>query len=315
MDYQRRAVIDVGTNSVKLLVAETAGRDIRPVLEQSKQTRLGHGFYAAHRLQPQPIADTAKAVQEFALRARQLEAQFTRVIATSAARDATNGGELIAAVREASGLETEIVSGEQEAEWAFRGVTTQPELAHEPLLLAEVGGGSTQLILGEGEHLHFRQSFRVGTVRLMDRHPHSDPPRAEELAACLEWLRSFLRHEVRPRLEPALVREAGDGGTPILLIGTGGTSTILGRMEAELEDYDRARLEATRLSRERLLWHLHRLWGLPLEERRKIVGLPPNRADVILTGVAIFVALMEEFGFGELRISTRGLRFGAVAAT
>ena len=96
------------------------------------------------------------------------------------------------------------------------------------------------------------------------------------------------------------------------LVGVGGTATILACMEAKLEAFDRARIEATRLSAARVAWHLERLWSLPLEERKKIVGLPPNRADVILTGVAIYQAVMEEFGFHELRISTRGLRFAAV---
>ena len=98
----------------------------------------------------------------------------------------------------------------------------------------------------------------------------------------------------------------------ILLVGVGGTATILGCMEAGLVAFDRARLEATRLSAARVSWHLERLWSLPLEERKQIVGLPKNRADVILMGVAIYQAVMEEFGFRELRISTRGLRFAAV---
>ena len=96
------------------------------------------------------------------------------------------------------------------------------------------------------------------------------------------------------------------------LVGVGGTATILACMEAKLEAFDRARIEATRLSAARVSWHLERLWGLPLEERKKTIGLPRNRADVILMGVAIYQAVMEEFGFAEMRVSTRGLRFAAV---
>ena len=96
------------------------------------------------------------------------------------------------------------------------------------------------------------------------------------------------------------------------LVGTGGTTSILGHIEAKLETYDRAKIEATRLSLARVRWHVEHLWSLPLEERRRVVGLPPNRADVILMGVAIYEAIMEKFGFSELRISTRGLRFAAV---
>jgi exopolyphosphatase/guanosine-5'-triphosphate,3'-diphosphate pyrophosphatase len=314
MQPARRAVIDVGTNSIKLLVADVAGHDIRPVVEDSKQTRLGRGFYETHRLQPEAIASTAKAVAKFAEVAREQQATTIRAIATSAARDAINPNDLIAAVEQASGLKLEIISGDQEADWGFQGVTTDPALAHEPLLLLDVGGGSTEFILGQGEHKHFRQSFPLGTVRLMEKIPHSDPPRPEELAACRQSLKEFLGVDVRPKLEPALRKEQKlcPRGSRVQLVGTGGTTTILARMEAALADYDRARIEATRLSHERVQWHVRRLWSLPLEERRQIIGLPKNRADVILTGAAICESVMEQFGFAELRVSTRGLRFAAL---
>ena len=121
---QRRAVIDVGTNSVKLLVAQVAGRRVDPLIEQSEQTRLGSGFYETHRLQPAAIAQTARAVAGFARTAAEWSAVSTRVIATSAARDALNQGELLEAIRTTSGLAVEVISGEQEADWAFRGVAT-----------------------------------------------------------------------------------------------------------------------------------------------------------------------------------------------
>src|SRR4029077_12080046 len=179
-------------------------------------------------------------------------------------------------------------------------------------LLLDVGGGSTEFILGQGEHKHFRHSFPLGSVRLMEKIPLSDPPQPEQLAACRKWLKEFLIAEVRPRLEPPMHwgTEAYEGRTR--LVGTGGTASILARMEAGLEEFDREQIEATRLSRERTGWHLHRLWSLPLVQRQQIVGLPKKRADVILTGVAIYEAVMDHFGFPELRVSTRGLRFAAV---
>jgi len=300
----RRAVIDVGTNSVKLLVADVAGREVQPVAEQSYQTRLGQGFYETHRLRPEAIAATARAVANFATAARQAQAISTRVFATSAAREALNREELTAAIERASGLPVEVISGEQEADWGFQGVTTNPELARLPLLLLDVGGGSTQCVFGRAGQRLACHSFPLGTVRLMEAFPCSDPPKPAELAACRQWLKQFLQRELRPRL----VMESG----AIVLVGVGGAASILGCMEAELVAFDRARLEATRLSAARVSWHLERLWGLPLEERKQIVGLPKNRADVILMGVAIYQAVMEEFGFRELRISTRGLRFAAV---
>jgi exopolyphosphatase / guanosine-5'-triphosphate,3'-diphosphate pyrophosphatase len=311
----RRGVIDVGTNSVKLLVAELAGHELRPLWEESRQTRLGEGFYDSHRLQPGPLARTAEAVASFAKKAHEQQASSLRVIATSAARDAVNSDELLQAVQNASGLRVEIISGEQEADWAFHGVTSSPGLADEPLLLLDVGGGSTEFILGQGKMKHFSASFPLGTVRLLARTTPSDPPKPSELAACRQWLQIFLRHDVRPKLAPALERETGSTFVkPVQLLGTGGTASILGCMEAQLEKFDRERLEATRLSLDRLRWHVEGLWGLSLAQRRELIGLPKDRADVILTGTAIYEAVLKEFGFGELRLSTRGLRFGALLA-
>jgi exopolyphosphatase/guanosine-5'-triphosphate,3'-diphosphate pyrophosphatase len=328
----RRAVIDVGTNSIKLLVADVAGRDVQPVHEESRQTRLGQGFYETHRLQMEAIAYSANAVADFARTARKHGARTIRVIATSAARDAVNPEDLISAIEAASGLKVEIISGDREAGWAFQGVTTDRELANAPLLLLDVGGGSTQFILGQGERTHFAHSFPLGTVRLLEKFPHSDPPTRGEFTACRDWLKNFLQSEVRPKLEPAfadeaalasaqpgsarrrpaLRRETGSRSAGIQLVGTGGTTSILARMEAKLDRYDRERMEATRLSLEQVKAHRKRLWSLPLTERKEITGLPKLRADVILPGVVIYEVVMEEFGFKLLRVSTRGLRFAAV---
>jgi exopolyphosphatase/guanosine-5'-triphosphate,3'-diphosphate pyrophosphatase len=310
----RRAVIDVGTNSVKLLVADVVGSEIHPICEESKQTRLGQGFYETHRLLPEAIANTAQAVAAFVVQSQSLQAQQLRVIATSAARDAVNAQDLNAAIEREAHQHLEIISGEQEADWAFLGVTTDPTLAHVPLLLLDVGGGSTEFILGCGAQKHFRQSFRLGTVRLLETIPHSDPPTREEFAETRKWVREFIAEKVSPALAPALERETRLQATqtPMLLVGTGGTTTILARMEAKLGTFDRAVIENTRISLERLRWHTEQLWSMPLSRREGVVGLPRKRADVILTGMVIFEAVMEQLGFTELRVSTRGLRFAAV---
>lgn len=317
-----RAVIDVGTNSVKLLVAEMSGREITPLDEESHQTRLGQGFYVSHRLQPEAIARTAAAVAEFAAKARSYHADSIRVIATSAARDATNGLELVGAIERDSGLRAQIISGEQEADWVYRGVCTNPTLASEGLLLLDIGGGSAEFIVGHAGRKDFSASYQLGTVRLLEQLRLGDPPLASELANCRKFIREFLSKNVQPSLTAFLsspVNPAqGSGNTEapraaeLKLVGTGGTASILGCMEARLETFDRKRLEATRLSQERLRWHVEHLWGMPLSKRKEIIGLPKNRADVILTGVAIYEAVAELFGFRELRLSTRGLRFAAL---
>ena len=312
----RRAVIDIGTNSVKLLVADVTPDSVEPVWEGSEQTRLGRGFYEDHRLRTEAIADTAKAVAHFVQTAGEQGASSVRVIATSAARDAVNAEELLDAVRVASGEAVEVISGEQEADWAFQGVLTDASLRSQPVLILDVGGGSTEFILGDAGRSVFRDSYRLGTVRLLESTQLSDPPTPAELAATRSQLRRFLDREVRPQIAPhlrsceAAARSAALPG--IALVGTGGTTSILARLELQLPDYDRARIEATHFTAERLRWHVERLWNLPLAERRELPGLPPKRADVILFGTAIFEAVMESFGIATLRVSTRGLRFAAV---
>jgi exopolyphosphatase/guanosine-5'-triphosphate,3'-diphosphate pyrophosphatase len=308
MESVRRAVIDVGTNSIKLLVADVRGREVQPVHEESRQTRLGKGFYETRRLQPEAIACTAEAVWEFAGLAREKNAASVRVIATSAARDAINPTDLTTAIERASGLKTEIISGAREAEWAFQGVATDAELAPLPLLLLDVGGGSTEFILGHGTKKSFAHSFPLGTVRLMEKFPHSDPPTRGEFTNCRDWLKNFMHCEVRPQLGPALALET----KPVQLVGTGGTTSILARIENKMDRFDREKIEQTILTFEQVVAHRKNLWRLPLAERKEVPGLPKLRADVILTGVLIYEVVMAEFGFTELRISTRGLRFAAV---
>ena len=217
---------------------------------------------------------------------------------------------MLAAVKQASGLDIEIISGEEEADWAFRGVTSDPRLAREPILLLDVGGGSTEFILGHGEHKHFRQSFPLGAVRLMEMWPHSDPPKPAELSGTRLWLRDFLAQRVVPQLELALARERSQG--KLILVGTGGSASVLAGMETGLNKFDRRKIEDTRLSFDCVRHWVEQLWSLPLAERREIPGLPRKRADVMLTGAAIYEAVMEQLRFAELRVTTRGLRFAAL---
>lgn len=305
----RRAVIDVGTNSVKLLVADVSGSTVCPLLERSEQTRLGRGFYETHWLQADAIEQTAHAVAGFASKAKSLNSISTRVIATSAAREAVNQAELLAAIERTAGLPTEIIAGETEADWAFRGVTTNPALANKPLLIVDVGGGSTEFILGQGAASHFAKSVPIGSVRLLERFSVSDPPSERERLCLFNWLQEFLAKELASELT-VLLKNFAPGA--VRLIGTGGTSTILARVRAGLDGFDRERIEGVRLANDDVRREALRFWSLPLAARRKIVGLPPNRADVILIGVAIYVAIMERFAFSELGVSTRGLRFGAL---
>jgi len=304
----RRSVIDVGTNSVKVLVADVSGGVVTPLWETSEQTRLGRGFYDSHRLQAEPVAATARAVARFASEARNRGASRIRVVATSAARDAVNRDELLDAIRQVAALETEVISGELEAEWGFAGVGSSPELAGRRLMVIDVGGGSTELILGEGGHVVYRRSFPLGSVRLHERFPISDPPTPAELDAVREWMGTFLEVEVGPELRAVM----NGFGQPERVLGVGGTTAILALMQAGTDQFDRDLVEQTRFPISSLSGWVESMWAETLEQRRRHRGLPPERADVILFGAVIYEALLVRFGWNELGVSTRGLRFGAM---
>jgi exopolyphosphatase/guanosine-5'-triphosphate,3'-diphosphate pyrophosphatase len=241
--------------------------------------------------------------------ARDQEAESVRVIATSAARDAKNADVLLEAVRRAAGLRVEILSGEREAEWVFAGVTTDPRLHGQRLLILDVGGGSTEFIVGEHDKFSFRESFDMGSVRLLELLRPHDPPSVSDVAATRDWLKKFFAFRIAPRMSAAL---GENPARDIRLVGTGGTTTILARMELKVERFDREKIEGTILSRETVLDYMFRLWSMSLAQRRTIPGLPGNRADVIIMGVAIYETVMEQFNFADLYVSLRGLRYGAI---
>jgi exopolyphosphatase/guanosine-5'-triphosphate,3'-diphosphate pyrophosphatase len=309
MNASRRAVIDIGTNSVKLLVADVCDSAFEPLLEKSEQTRLGSGFFETRCLQAEAIERTSAAVLKYANQARERGAGHVRIVATSAARDASNQSELCDAVFRATGLSLEVISGEAEARWAYLGVATDPSLRDKPLLVMDIGGGSTEFVIGRGGQKFFQGSFPLGSVRLMERMNVSDPPAPHEWEKTRAGILSFLREEVAPRLRPAL---AELGAQQAILVGVGGTPSILAAMKLDLEKFDRSAIEGVKITFPELSYQLGQLWALPLAERKKIKGLPPERADVIIMGAAIVALVMEEFGLKVLRPSTRGIRFAAL---
>jgi exopolyphosphatase/guanosine-5'-triphosphate,3'-diphosphate pyrophosphatase len=177
------------------------------------------------------------------------------------------------------------------------------------LLILDVGGGSTEFILGDQDHYQFRQSFPLGSVRLLEKLRPHDPPSIQDLASCRDWLKEFACRQLGPAMQPAFHPNPDE---QVMLVGTGGTTTILARMEKKLVQFIREDIDGVCLSRQRVLDYMVHLWSLPLAERKKIAGLPGNRADVIIMGVAIYEAVMLYFGLETLHISTRGLRFGAL---
>lgn len=304
---RRRAVIDVGTNSVKLLVGDITGQSVTAVAEDSEQTRLGRGFYETQRLQAEAIAETAASVARFSEVAVGLGASHIRVLATSAAREARNADQLVDAIRIQSGHTVEIISGPEEADLAFRGVMTDDAISNSAVLIMDVGGGSTEFILGQDGRKTFSQSFPIGTVRLLEKFPQADPPPAGALDPARAWLQNFFRNEITPGL-----RRAWPATAEVLLIGTGGTTTLMARIELGVESYERDLLERAPFTHAQVSAQLARLAALPLAHRRAVPGLPAKRADVIIFGLLIFEVAMAELGLEQLRVSTRGLRFAAI---
>jgi exopolyphosphatase/guanosine-5'-triphosphate,3'-diphosphate pyrophosphatase len=303
---ERRAVIDVGTNSVKLLVAD-AGRRVRRLLKLSRQTRLGQGAFGTRRLRPEAIARTATAVAELAMLAAEWQPACIRVLATRATRETDNGDELVQAIRRAARLNVEIISGEQEAQFVFRGVTSERALVEGPLLIVDISGGSTEWVVGEGGFLYFTASTLLGTARLIELHPPSDPPTPAELALCRATVTDALHWDVRPNLQVVLDSFCGRA---VRLVGLGGALKTLARLGGPWGSAANRGTFCLQLEqiRQRIDW----LWSLSSLERRRLEGLDPGKADVILTGAIIYEAVMSKFNFSELFVSQRGLREGAL---
>ena len=278
----RWAIIDVGSNSVKLLVADVAEGVVTPIVHKGEQTRLGRGVFDTGRLLPEAISDTASVVSAFAARAKEEGAETVRVLATSAVREAENSDQLAAAVA-AGGLELEIIDGQTEAQLVLRGVRSLPDLATGPLAIIDVGGGSTELLVADDAALRLQHSFPLGTVRWLGLYCVSETPTTAERAKLAQALDDFLDEQVTPKLGGVLL--------PGTLVGAGGTPIFLSRIYKERDDLAVDEIESLRLSLPEVQALTNRLWQMPLAARGKLPGLPANRADVILFGAAIYEAV------------------------
>lgn len=310
----RLAAIDIGSNTVKLLTAERVDSELRPVCELSRQTRLGQGVFSDGRLAPEAVEATAAAAGEFVKRARRQGAQDIVLFATSAAREARNLDALLRAVEGRTGRALRVLSQEEEAEWAFLGAASAPGFQGRRLLVVDIGGGSVECVAGEENQARCRASAPVGAVRLLERFGSAGP----EGPASLPETEAFLEREIRtwilPFLNPCL---AADPPKRRILAATGGTALALAAMEFYSADQGQGQtppdcLDACSLSKERLEFHLRRLWAMPLEARRAVRGLPPERADVMPFGAAALAVLLRVFGLDRMWITRRGIRFGAL---
>jgi len=295
----RIAVVDIGTNSTRLLVAEVGDGALRELARESVVTRLGEGVDATGRLGDGPQARVFAVLDDYSAVIERNGATIRTAVMTSAVRDAANGAEFAAAVRDDYGLEAATLSGDEEARLTALGATaTRP--GDETVLVIDIGGGSTELVIGTGPELLFHVSTQVGVVRHSERHLHSDPPHADELAALAEDARAAFEAAV-----PADVRSR-----PSAAIGVGGTATQLASIDLGLTEHDRDRVEGHAVSLERLEELRDRLAALPLAKRREVQGLDPARAPTIVAGAVVLHEALGAFALGGFEASERDILWG-----
>lgn len=295
----RVGAVDLGTNSTRLLVADVDGAGIDEVERLLEITRLGDRVDADGRLSEAGMARVHAVLDRYSARARELGAERVLATATSAVRDASNGAAFLAEVGRRHGFETRLLSGREEAELTYRGVTSR--LAAEPgTLVCDIGGGSTELVLGGPDGVTDAASLDIGCVRMSERCLHSDPPTAGEVIV--------LRDAVSRLLPERLTSRA------TTLVGVAGTVTTLAAIDLNLEREVPELVDGHALKRAAVEAQLERLAALPLVERRTVRGLMPERAPTIVAGTAILAEVMRATGAGELVVSERDILHGAALA-
>jgi exopolyphosphatase/guanosine-5'-triphosphate,3'-diphosphate pyrophosphatase len=299
----RVATIDVGTNTVLLLIAEGDAASPRAVVEHAAITRLGAGVDRTGRLSLEAVERTVSCLERYATTIREQHVVSVGVVCTSAVRDAANGSEFIDLAERVLGVRPRIIDGEEEARLTFAGGLAGLSVAGD-VTVFDIGGGSTEIIRGarEGavERVASAVSLDVGSVRLTERHVRSDPPEQHELDS------------IRSDVERALLSVAA--APTRTLVGVAGTITSLAAIHAGLTTYDSALVHGARLERSTIVNLERSLAMMPLSARRALPGLEPARADVIVAGTIIANSVLAWSGSEELVVSDRGVRWGLARA-
>ncbi|HQY98579.1 MAG TPA: Ppx/GppA phosphatase family protein [Propionicimonas sp.] len=269
------AAVDCGTNSVRLLIAQVIDGDLHEVDRRLHITRLGQGVDATGAFHPEALARTLDAMADFGAQLDALGVQHRRVVATSAARDAANSAEFFSGANARLGVPAEIISGEEEAGLSYAGaVAALPHLA-QPVLVMDIGGGSTELVVGADGVARSAVSLNIGSVRLRESHLHSDPPSQEEIAAASD------------RIDGVLDSSGIDFAGIATWVGVGGTVTSLSALAQQLPVYDRRLVHASVVSSDALASLTRSLLAMPVAEVTELPTMVPGRADVICAGALI----------------------------
>lgn len=299
----RVATVDIGTNTVLLLVAER-GADglLRAVEERATITRLGQGVDRSRRLAPDAIARTRACLEEYGRLVGDHRVTKIAVVGTSAMRDAAGGDELRDLVRATFGVDLSVVSGLTEGRLTFQGAVSGLSLdAGNEVAVFDIGGGSTEVVIGRAERdataLSYVESFDVGSVRLTERHVTHDPPTPDELSTLVRASREAFARV--PRVP-----------TSTAPVGIAGTMTTLAAVSLGLAPYDGVRVHGRVMPVNELRRLVDDLGAMNLESRRDVLGMEPKRADVIVAGGCVALALLDHWGAHAVVISDRGVRWG-----
>jgi exopolyphosphatase / guanosine-5'-triphosphate,3'-diphosphate pyrophosphatase len=298
----RVAVLDLGSNSSRLLIADVTEGRVREVERTTRITRLAQGVDATGRLADEAIERVSAALADYRTAIDERGAEKTIAVATSAVRDAANGPEFRQMASEKFGFDLQILSGDQEAQLTFRGATAARPPGGDPTLVIDIGGGSTELVIGvPGEEPSFHVSTQAGAVRQTERHIKSDPPKARELTALADEVRAILTGSVSEDL-----RRATTSG-----IAVAGTPTSLAAIEQKLDPYDPERVHGFELQRATAERILSELAAMTEVERREVPGLHPDRAPTICAGIVILIEALRAFGLDSVETSEADILHGA----
>ena len=301
------AIIDIGTNSTRLLIAEVRqGRIVSELDRQTQVTRLGAGVDADGRLRPDAIDRVRVVLDDYAGRIDASGAPVAQAVMTSAVRDAANGAEFAQMIRDEYVLSTRIVTGEEEARLTYLGAISDradTDLGGATLVI-DIGGGSTEIVIGSGAEVTFHVSTQAGVVRQSERHIHHDPANQAELSAVAEDVASVFAAAVPEQARVGIARALAVAGTP----------TSLAAIAQSLDPYDPARTHGYVLSAAERDAILARLAPMTLDERAAVPGLLPARAPVILAGIVILTQVMDLFGLRSIEVSEHDILRGAALA-
>lgn len=299
-ESRRVAVIDIGTNSTRLLVADVAGGQVSEIERHSQVTGLGRGVDHSGQLSAEGIEAVCIAVAGYVESVERLGVEAVEVLATSAVRDAENGSAFVAELRERFGLSPQVIDGDEEARLTYLGCVSE-RTGGENLLVVDVGGGSTEMIIGDGREPDFHVSLQAGVVRHTERHLTSDPPGAAEL----EKLAGDVKKLIGEATQDQDVRPVEAA------VAVAGTATSLAAIDLELDPYDPLAVEGHRLKLTTIQWWLSRLASVPLAERKLYVGLHPDRAAAIVAGAVILIEVMRAFELDQIEVSEHDILYGA----